>query len=98
MKAVAVFPATHEVIRIDHAEPRINTPTQIKLRMLDVGICGTDREICAFQYGTPPKGSAYLVTGHESLGEVIEVGPGVSRVKLGDPVANGQGDAVMISL
>ena len=84
MKAVAVVPATREVKLIDHAKPRTNAPTQVKLRMLDIGICGTDREICSFQYGTPPKGSAYLVIGHESLGEVIEAGPGVSRLKVGD--------------
>jgi len=54
--------------------------------MLEVGVCGTDREICAFQYGTPPSGSGHLVIGHESLGEVVEVGSGVSRVKIGDLV------------
>jgi len=55
--------------------------------MLDVGICGTDREICAFQYGTPPPGSDHLVIGHESLGQVIDVGSGVSRIKMGELVA-----------
>jgi threonine dehydrogenase-like Zn-dependent dehydrogenase len=54
--------------------------------MLDVGICGTDREICAFQYGTPPAGESRLVIGHESLGEVVEVGPAVTRLAPGDLV------------
>jgi threonine dehydrogenase-like Zn-dependent dehydrogenase len=35
-------------------------------------VCGTDREICSFQYGTPPAGFDYLVIGDESLGEVVE--------------------------
>lgn len=52
--------------------------------MLDVGICGTDKEIVSFEYGTPPEGSPYLIIGHESLGEVIEVGSAVTRVKVGD--------------
>jgi len=52
--------------------------------MLDVGICGTDKEIVSFEYGTPPPGSAYLIIGHESLGEVVAVGPQVTRVKVGD--------------
>src|ERR1700686_4451372 len=79
MKAVAVFPKTQEVKVIDnHEEPQITEPTQVKLRMLDVGVCGTDKEICSFEYGTPPDGSDYLVIGHESLGEVIEVGANVS--------------------
>ncbi len=86
MKAVAVFPRTKEVKVIEHEAPRMTEPDQVKLRILDIGLCGTDKEICAFEYGTPPAGSDYLVIGHESLGEVIEVGPAVSRVKVGDLV------------
>ncbi len=48
MRAVAVFPASHEVKVIDHWDPRISHPDQVKLRILDVGICGTDKEICNF--------------------------------------------------
>src|SRR5262249_44981300 len=61
-------------------------PTEVKLRMLEVGICGTDKEICSFEYGTPPDGSEYLILGHESLGEVIEVGPEVRDIAAGDLV------------
>ncbi len=86
MKAVAVFPKTKEIKVIEHEVPQIAEPDQVKLRMLDIGVCGTDREICSFEYGTPPAGSDYLVIGHESLGEVIEVGPAVSRLKVGDLV------------
>ena len=86
MKAVAVFPQTKEVRVIEHQVPRITEPDQVKLRILDIGLCGTDKEICAFAYGTPPAGSDYLVIGHESLGEVIEVGPAASRVNVGDLV------------
>lgn len=86
MKAVAVFPRTKEVRVIEHEVPRMAEPDQVKLRILDIGLCGTDKEICAFAYGTPPAGSDYLVIGHESLGEVIEVGPAASRVNVGDLV------------
>lgn len=86
MKALAVFPGTKEIKVIDLEAPQITEPDQVKLRMLDVGVCGTDKEICSFQYGTPPEGSDYLVIGHESLGEVIEVGSAVNRVKPGDLV------------
>src|SRR5262249_35488972 len=41
---------------------------------------------CAFQYGTPPDGESRLVIGHESLGEVVEVGAGVTHVEPGDLV------------
>jgi glucose 1-dehydrogenase len=86
MKAIGVFPASREVKLVDHGEPRISTPDGVKMRMLAVGVCGTDREICAFEYGTPPQGSDYFVLGHESLGEVVEVGPAVEHVKPGDLV------------
>ena len=86
MKAIAVFPATHEVKLIEHEEPRITRPTEVKLRMLEVGICGTDKEICSFEYGTPPNGEDYLIIGHESLGEVVETGSAVENLKVGDLV------------
>ncbi|HEX5228888.1 MAG TPA: glucose 1-dehydrogenase [Bryobacteraceae bacterium] len=86
MRAVAVFPAQRDVRIIDHPEPKIASESQAKVRILDVGVCGTDREITSFEYGTPPDGSDYLIIGHESLGEVIEVGSKVSKVKRGDLV------------
>ena len=86
MKAVAVFPEAKEIKLIEHEEPRLSSPTEVKLRVLEVGICGTDKEICAFDYGTPPKGSPHLVLGHESLSEVVETGDGVTRLKPGDLV------------
>ena len=86
MKAVAVVPGTRQVVLVEQDLPRVTSPTQVRLRMLEVGVCGTDREICAFQYGTPPPGSEHLVIGHESLGEVVEVGSAVSRLRPGDLV------------
>src|SRR5437762_1452464 len=84
MKAIAVFPSERQVRLIDHPEPRIQSASEVKLKILEVGICGTDREICAFKYGTPPPDSDYLVIGHESLGEVVETGKNVKRLKKGD--------------
>ncbi len=86
MKAIAVFPASREVKLIEQVEPVITQPDQVKLRMLDIGICGTDKEICTFVYGTPPAGSEYLVIGHEALGEVVEVGTAVTHLAPGDLV------------
>jgi threonine dehydrogenase-like Zn-dependent dehydrogenase len=86
MKAIAVDPRIKDVKIINQPEPKILSSRDVKLRMLEAGVCGTDREICAFEYGTPPAGSDYLVIGHESLGEVIEVGREVTRVKVGDLV------------
>jgi threonine dehydrogenase-like Zn-dependent dehydrogenase len=86
MKAISVIPSTRTITLVDHPEPRLGMADEVILRMLDIGVCGTDKEICAFQYGTPPSGMDYLVLGHESLAEVVEVGKGVTRVKRGDLV------------
>jgi len=86
MKAIAVTPTTKQVSIVNQTEPSISSPTEVKLRMIEAGVCGTDREICAFEYGTPPTGMEHLVIGHESLGEVVEVGAKVTRVKVGDIV------------
>lgn len=74
MQAFAVFPESGQARVIEKDEPTVATPSGVKLRMLEVGICGTDREIAAGEYGTPPSGADHLVLGHESLAEVIEAG------------------------
>jgi glucose 1-dehydrogenase len=84
MKAVAVFPGAQEVRVTEREAPRLSRPDQVMLRMLDIGICGTDKEICSFEYGTPPPGDDHLVIGHESLAEVVEAGSAVERFRAGD--------------
>ncbi len=86
MRAVAVFPRAPEIRLVDHPEPQILAPSQVAIRVREVGICGTDREIAAGAHGSPPDGSPYLVLGHEALGEVVEVGTSVSRLRRGDLV------------
>ena len=86
MKSVAVVPKSREVTLVAQDPPAVSAPFDVQVRILDVGVCGTDREICTFEYGTPPSGSPHLVIGHESLGEVTAVGSGVTRVRVGDLV------------
>jgi threonine dehydrogenase-like Zn-dependent dehydrogenase len=86
MRAVAVFPQARNLRLIQVDEPQIARRSEVKLRILEVGICGTDKEISSFQYGTPPEGSEYLILGHEALGEVVEIGPDVRELAVGDLV------------
>ncbi|MBV8940841.1 MAG: glucose 1-dehydrogenase [Solirubrobacterales bacterium] len=86
MKAVAAFPEAREVSVVDHPIPTLSAPDHVMIRMLEIGICGTDREICTFEYGTPPPDDDHLVIGHEALAEVVETGPGVRRLRPGDLV------------
>ena len=50
MKAIAVYPPKKQVQLIDAPEPALKGPTDVKLKMLDIGVCGTDKEICTFEY------------------------------------------------
>lgn len=86
MHAIAVFPSSRRIDLVDVPEPRVVSDDEVKVRMLEVGICGTDREISRFEYGEPPSDSDFLILGHEGLGEVVEVGPAVSELQPGDLV------------
>jgi threonine dehydrogenase-like Zn-dependent dehydrogenase len=87
MKAVSanLHRRTLDLIERDLPPPLLS-PTQVRLRVLDVGICGTDREIARFCYGTPPPGQEQLIIGHEALAEVVQVGADVSTLGPGDLV------------
>jgi threonine dehydrogenase-like Zn-dependent dehydrogenase len=86
MKAVAVHLESKQIGLVDREIPSLANPDDVKIRMLEVGVCGTDKEICRFEYGTAPAGSDYLVLGHESLGQVEQIGPEVQGVAEGDLV------------
>ncbi len=86
MKAVAVFPGSRQVKVVEQDAPRLVQPDQVLLRILDIGLCGTDKEICSFEYGTPPRGDDHLIIGHESLAEVVQAGPAVEHLVAGDLV------------
>jgi glucose 1-dehydrogenase len=86
MRAVAVLPSEKKLRLIDHPAPHIEHDTDVRVRVLEVGICGTDREVARFEYGQPPPGEKHLVIGHEMLGQVVEVGKKVSAVEPGDLV------------
>jgi alcohol dehydrogenase len=66
----------------DLAEPRIVQPTDALVEVTAAGLCGSDlhpyegREACV----------AGVVSGHEAVGVVTEIGAGVSRVAIGDRV------------
>jgi len=86
MRAVGVLPGKREVRLLEHAAPTLSKDNEVRVKSLEVGVCGTDKEICTFVYGSPPAGYEYLVIGHESLGQVVEVGSAVRDFKPGDLV------------
>jgi glucose 1-dehydrogenase len=52
---------------------------EVLLRVLEVGVCGTDREISEGMFGVPPDDDVELVLGHEMLGVVDGDGHGFSH-------------------
>lgn len=84
MKAITTVPGTGQVFLAERDEPQVTAPDHVKLRVLQVGICGTDREEAAGGRATAPAGKEDLVMGHEMLGQVVETGENVTSVKPGD--------------
>jgi threonine dehydrogenase-like Zn-dependent dehydrogenase len=58
----------------------------VLVKVLRVGVDGTDKEINAAEYGAAPDGYDFLVVGHESFGRVEEIGPNVTELAPGDYV------------
>jgi threonine dehydrogenase-like Zn-dependent dehydrogenase len=84
MKAIAIVPGTAGSRLVERPEPSITTQDEVKVRMVRVGICGTDREEVSGGRAQAPDGETELVIGHEMLGQVVGVGSSVTRVMPGD--------------
>ncbi len=84
MKAIVNLSRTSTLRLVDRPEPAVTAAQEVKLRVLRVGICGTDREEAAGGRSKPPAGKKELVIGHEMIGQVVEIGQAVTRVKPGD--------------
>ena len=84
MKSISLLNDTRQVALVDMPEPAITLPTHIKIKVLEVGICGTDREQVMAGYGEVPVGSKALVIGHEMFGQVVETGFQVKGFEVGD--------------
>jgi threonine dehydrogenase-like Zn-dependent dehydrogenase len=59
----------------ERPEPKVGDG-QVLIQALALGVCGTDVEIIAGEYGWAPEGEERLILGHESLGRVIKAPPG----------------------
>ena len=84
MRAISLTVGTTSLELIERPEPQITAPDEIKVHVLQVGICGTDREEVAGGRALAPDGRKELVIGHEMFSQVVEVGSAVKKVKPGD--------------
>jgi threonine dehydrogenase-like Zn-dependent dehydrogenase len=75
-----------EKLRVENVpEPRILNPRDAIIRITSTAICGSDLHIYG---GFIPGMLAGDIIGHEFMGEIMEVGPGVKNLKVGDRVVN----------
>jgi len=79
------MPGVPNSARIDDVPPPPEQDGAVLVRSLALGVCGTDREILAGEYGSAPPGQQRLILGHESFGEV-ESAPKDSGLRPGDLV------------
>ncbi|HSC51751.1 MAG TPA: zinc-dependent alcohol dehydrogenase, partial [Gaiellaceae bacterium] len=64
-------------------DPRLLNARDAIVRITSTAICGSDLHLVDGYVPTMKKGD---VLGHEFMGEVVEVGPGVGNLEVGDPV------------
>jgi threonine dehydrogenase-like Zn-dependent dehydrogenase len=90
MKAIAVVPGKPDSVHLaEMPKPSLDEIASgrgVLVRVLRVGVDGTDKEINAAEYGAPPAGFDFLVIGHEGFGQVEAVGSNVTEVRPGDYV------------
>lgn len=86
MRTIAVIPKQKDSIHMREINlPKINADG-VLVRVLQIGVDGTDNEINEGLYGEPPEGEDFLVIGHESFGIVEQVGDNAVNFKPGDLV------------
>src|SRR5215468_8411595 len=90
MKAIAVHPGKADSLHMANMpQPSVEDISNgrgVLVKVLRVGLDGTDKEINAGEYGAAPDGYDFLVLGHEGFGRVEAVGPAVTEIEPGDYV------------
>jgi threonine dehydrogenase-like Zn-dependent dehydrogenase len=79
MQALVVEPGVARTARVEDIPAPAIAAGEVPVRVLEVGVCGTDREIVHGLFGVAPDGEDLLVLGHEALGVVERDGHGFTR-------------------
>lgn len=86
MKAVTITPGIKGSVQLSDIPQPVPKPNEVLIRIMKLGIDGTDRDINAGFYGAPPDGEKLLVVGHEALGTIESVGQEVTDFADGELV------------
>ncbi len=79
MQALLVRPGAAGSAHVEEVAAVEAGAGEVLLRTLEVGVCGTDREISQGLFGVAPPGEETLVLGHEALAVVERDGHGFTR-------------------
>ncbi len=82
MLALVTQPGHAHTTRVEDVPAVAAREGEVLVRTLEVGVCGTDREISEGLFGIPPEGEPLLVLGHEALAVVERDGYGFARGQL----------------
>ena len=82
MLALVTQPGHAHTTRVEDVPAVEAREGEVLVRTLEVGVCGTDREISEGLFGIPPEDGPTLVLGHEALGVVERDGYGFTRGQL----------------
>ena len=85
MRSLTIEPGIPDSLRLEEFRIPSADRGSVLIRAVALGVCGTDREIIAAEYGSPPPGHKRLIIGHESLG-IVEEAPKSSGLFPGDVV------------
>ena len=86
MRALALDYQSRQLGYLDVPEPAEPGSGEVLLETIEVGVCGTDRDLAKFRFGKPPAGRHHLILGHEALARVKAVGSQVTGCAPGDLV------------
>jgi threonine dehydrogenase-like Zn-dependent dehydrogenase len=79
MQALVTRPGTPASTAVEEMPAPRPRGTEVLVRPVEVGVCGTDREISEGWFGVAPAGEERLILGHELLGRVERDGQGFTR-------------------
>ncbi len=79
MQALVTRPGEAHSTHVEDITPVDAREEELLLRTLEVGVCGTDREISEGLFGIAPEDEQSLVLGHEALAVVERDGHGFTR-------------------
>lgn len=83
MRALLWSGVPYNVTVQDVARPVITNPTDAIVRITNAAICGTDLHVYHGIYGSA---QVPYILGHEGIGVIDSVGPGVEALSVGDHV------------